>query len=164
MIMEVSSIVRNDYVQLAVVLSGLLTLVVLLVQANRYILVPAIAVLMNGLAKTVARAKERSRSEVILSAQNSRYLMAAFMIRVAGLFNSIAALLLSSLMVITANLLHIPGYRENITIVIDISPSSVTALSAWMFFISVMFVFINVLGLAMFGRKVRSEALRIMET
>jgi hypothetical protein len=108
--MDLSTFVRDDYVQLAVIVSGLLTLLVLLVQGVRFIVIPVVSVFRNGLVKARSIAREKFTRDVEISTSNPSFLTTKLAYHILRVLWSMFGMVLGGFMVIAACFLYVPGY------------------------------------------------------
>ncbi len=150
--------IQNEYVQIAVVISGLLTLITLLVQGFRIIIVPIGSAVKNGFAKSRKLATEKIDADVNRCVDDPAYLSICFFALSVRFWNAIASLILATSMVTMANFLYVPGYKERASkiLVFDMNPDAVTSVSMTMFLVAGVFLLNALTAALQFNRRLRT--------
>ena len=135
-------IVQNEYIQLAVIISGILSLVLISVQGFRAFVLPLVSAFQNGISKARSLSRVRFETEVSMCLQDSRHIAISVGLRLTRAMVAAAGLLMATQLSILANFLFIPGYRERVehSMVLDISADSVSVISNIFLVISVTLV------------------------
>jgi hypothetical protein len=157
--MDLHKLVTNDYIQIAVILSGVLTLIVLSVQGYRSIIAPLIAASTNGLSKFAETRRNLRERELERARSNPAFLIARLATHILMVLNSIVGLLAASMMNIASNFLYVPGFRENARsiIVVDLSPDKSNTISLIFLSVSIIFFFLAFSSALSFALRVTAK-------
>ena len=150
---------QNEYVQLAVLASGLIALAIYGVQAFRYVVIPAVSILKNGLRGYLDASRAHLDAVIARSLASQAYLTGCVIIIVIRLFNALLGVLLAAMMILVANFQYVPGFR-NRSLTMNAAESTVNAVAVAFLVVACAFFFANLLDATRFSRRLRAAAER----
>jgi hypothetical protein len=138
--------IASPYIQAAVVISALTTLIVLIFQGTRYLIIPTYRALEVGVARYVAGASSRRESILSRCLSDQRFFQLTALRHIIAVMIAIFNVILCGILSIVLQFSYIPNYQTNLATYTGIDKDSTTILSVIMATLSVIFFMLSLLN------------------